>query len=302
VKVALTGASGFVGRPLVQGLLEAGHSVHVLVRNVEQALSHLPAGVTGAPFQAGAPLPAEALGGAEAVLHLAGEPVNQRWTHEGKRRIQDSRVEGTHAVVEAMKAAGTVRRLVSVSAVGYYGGARGAEPLMEESAPGTDFLAGVCVQWEAQAQRAREAGVSLAVARMGVVLHPEGGALHTMLPPFRMGAGGRVGSGKQYVSWIHRADAVAALRFLLEHPALEGPFNLTSPEPVTNTEFAHILAATLGRPSIMHVPAFVLKAALGEMAQMALEGQRVLPRRLTEAGFTPRFPRLEEALKDLLPS
>jgi len=301
VKVALTGASGFVGRPLVQGLLEAGHSVHVLVRNVEQALSQLPAGVTGAAFQAGAPVPPEALGGAEAVVHLAGEPVNQRWTHEGKRRIRDSRVEGTHGVVEALKAAGTVRRFVSVSAVGYYGGARGAEPLTEESAPGLDFLAGVCVQWEAQAQRAREAGVSLAVARMGVVLHPEGGALHTMLPPFRMGAGGRVGSGKQYVSWIHRADAVAALRFLLERPELEGPFNLTSPEPVTNTDFAHVLAATLGRPSIMHVPAFVLKAALGEMAQMALEGQRVLPRRLTEAGFTLRFPGLQEALKDLLP-
>ncbi|HLL05242.1 MAG TPA: TIGR01777 family oxidoreductase [Myxococcaceae bacterium] len=301
MKVALTGASGFVGRPLVQGLLEAGHSVHVLVRNVEQALSQLPAGVTGAAFQAGAPVPPEALGGAEAVVHLAGEPVNQRWTHEGKRRIRDSRVEGTHGVVEALKAAGTVRRFVSVSAVGYYGGARGAEPLTEESAPGLDFLAGVCVQWEAQAQRAREAGVSLAVARMGVVLHPEGGALHTMLPPFRMGAGGRVGSGKQYVSWIHRADAVAALRFLLERPELEGPFNLTSPEPVTNTDFAHVLAATLGRPSIMHVPAFVLKAALGEMAQMALEGQRVLPRRLTEAGFTLRFPGLQEALKDLLP-
>lgn len=301
MKVALTGASGFVGRPLVQGLLEAGHSVHILVRNVEQALSQLPAGVTGAAFQAGAPVPPEALGGAEAVVHLAGEPVNQRWTHEGKRRIRDSRVEGTHGVVEALKAAGTVRRFVSVSAVGYYGGARAAEPLTEESAPGVDFLAGVCVQWEAEAQRAREAGVSLAVARMGVVLHPEGGALHTMLPPFRMGAGGRVGSGKQYVSWIHRADAVAALRFLLERPELEGPFNLTSPEPVTNTDFAHALAATLGRPSIMHVPAFVLKAALGEMAQMALEGQRVLPRRLTEAGFTLRFPKLEEALKDLLP-
>jgi uncharacterized protein (TIGR01777 family) len=301
VKVALTGASGFVGRPLVQCLVEAGHSVHILVRNVEQTLSRLPPGVTGAAFKAGAPLKPEALGGAEAVLHLAGEPVNQRWTIEGKRRIRDSRVEGTRGVVEAMRAAGTVRRFVSISAVGYYGGARGAEPLTEESASGDDFLAGVCAQWEAEAQRAREAGPRVAIARMGVVLHPEGGALHTMLPPFRMGAGGRVGSGKQYVSWIHRADAVSALRFLLERPELEGPFNLTSPEPFTNTEFAHTLAATLGRPSIMHVPAFVLKAALGEMAQLVLEGQRVLPQRLTEAGFTFRFPRLTEALKDLLP-
>jgi hypothetical protein len=302
MKVALTGASGFLGPSLVQGLLEAGHTVHILVRNLEQALSKLPPGVTGARFQAGEPLPPESLAGAQAVLHLAGEPVNQRWSHEGKRRIRDSRVQGTRGVVEAMRAAGTVQRFVSVSAVGYYGGARAAEPLTEESAPGEDFLAGVCLEWEAEALRAREAGLRVAVARMGVVLHPEGGALHTMLPPFRMGAGGRVGSGKQYVSWVHRADAVAALRFLLENPALEGPFNVTSPEPVTNTEFAHVLAHTLGRPSIMHIPGFVLKAALGEMAQMALEGQRVLPRRMSEAGFTFRFPRLEEALKDLLPA
>jgi hypothetical protein len=193
-----------------------------------------------------------------------------------------------------------VRRFVSVSAVGYYGGAHGAEPLTEESAPGRDFLAGVCLDWEAEALRAREAGIRTAVARMGVVLHPEGGALHTMLPPFRMGAGGRVGSGKQYVSWIHRADAVAALRFLLEHPELEGPINVTSPEPLPNVEFAHTLAAVLGRPSVMHVPGFVLKATLGEMAMMVLEGQRVLPRRLTEAGFTFQFPQLEEALRHLL--
>jgi hypothetical protein len=302
MKVAVTGASGFLGSSLVQGLLEAGHTVHLLVRNVEQALSRLPAGVTGAGFQAGEPLAPEALAGAQAVLHLAGEPVNQRWTQEGKRRIRDSRVLGTRGVVEAMRAAGTVQRFVSVSAVGYYGGARGAEPLTEESPPGNDFLSGVCVAWEAEALRAREVGARVAVARLGVVLHPEGGALHTMLPQFRMGAGGRVGSGKQYVSWVHRADAVAALRFLLESPSLEGPFNLTAPEPVTNLEFAHVLAARLGRPSLMHIPGFVLKAALGEMAQIALEGQRVLPRRLTEAGFTFRFPRLEEALKDLLPS
>jgi hypothetical protein len=242
----------------------------------------------------------EALTGVQAVIHLAGEQVNQRWNQEGKARIRDSRVLGTRTVVEAMRAVGTVQRFVSASAVGYYGGAHGTEPLTEESAPGRDFLAQVCLAWEAEALRAREAGISTAVARMGVVLHPEGGALHTMLPPFRMGAGGRVGSGKQYVSWIHRADAVAALRFLLEHPELEGSINVTSPEPLPNAEFAHTLAALLGRPSVMHVPGFVLKAALGEMAMMVLEGQRVLPRRLTEAGFAFQFPRLEEALRHLL--
>jgi uncharacterized protein (TIGR01777 family) len=226
--------------------------------------------------------------------------VNQRWNPEGKARIRDSRVLGTRTVVDAMQAVGTVRRFVSVSAVGYYGGEHGAEPLTEESAPGRDFLAQVCLAWEAEALRAREAGIPTAVARMGVLLHPEGGALHSMLPPFRMGAGGRVGSGKQYVSWIHRADAVSALRFLLEHPELEGPINVTSPEPLPNAGLAHALGAALGRPSVMHVPGFVLKAAMGEMAMMVLEGQRVLPRRLTEAGFTFQFPRLEEALRHLL--
>jgi uncharacterized protein (TIGR01777 family) len=296
----MTGASGFVGTALVQGLLAAGHQIHILGRNLEQAFARLPAGVSGSVFRAGEPLAPEALTGVQAVLHLAGEPVNQRWSQEAKARIRDSRVLGTRALVEAMRAVGTVQRFVSVSAVGYYGGAHGAEPLTEESSPGRDFLAQVCLDWEAEALRARDAGIRTAVARMGVVLHPEGGALHTMLPPFRMGAGGRVGSGKQYVSWIHRADAVAALRFLLEHPELEGPINVTSPEPLLNVEFAHTLGAVLGRPSVMHVPGFVLKAALGEMAMMVLEGQRVLPRRLTEASFTFQFPRLEEALRHLL--
>jgi len=202
--------------------------------------------------------------------------------------------------VEAMKAAGTVERFVSTSAMGYYGGSQSAEPLTEESPPGKDFLSGVCQVWEEEALRAQASGIRTAVARMGLVMHPEGGALHAMLPPFRMGAGGRVGSGKQYVSWIHRADAVAGLRFLLEQPQCEGPFNVTAPEPVTNAEFAHSLATVLGRPSIMHVPGFVLKAALGEMAMVVLEGQRMLPRRLTEAGFSFRFTQVEEALRELL--
>lgn len=300
MKVALTGASGFLGPRLVQGLLEAGHTVHVLVRNPEQALERLPQGVTAATFRAGEPLPAESLAGAQAVIHLAGEPINQRWTHEAKQRIRDSRVQGTRALVEAMKGAGTVQRFVSTSAVGYYGGGHGAEPLTEQSAPGKDFLAGVCQAWEAEALSAREAGIRTVVARMGVILHPEGGALHTMLPPFRMGAGGRIGSGKQYVSWVHREDAVAALRFLLEHPELEGPINVTAPEPLPNAEFAHTLGTVLGRPSVMHVPGFVLKAAMGEMAMVALEGQRVVPQRLTESGFTFHFPQLEPALRQLL--
>jgi len=300
MKVAVTGGSGFLGTGFVQCLLGRGHDVHVLARNVERALSKLPEGVTGSYYDTVTPLSPDALANAEAVVHLAGEPVAQRWTREAKHRIQDSRVMGTRILVEAMKGAGTVKRFVSASAIGYYGGTRGAEPLMEESPPGDDFLSQVCRGWEAEALRAREAGIRTALVRMGVVLHPEGGALHKMLPPFRMGAGGPVGSGKQYVSWVHREDALDLLLFVLEHPTLEGPVNATAPEPVANEVFAHALGHALGRPSVMHVPAFVLKAAMGEMAKVALEGQRVLPRRAQEAGFTFRHPTLEAALKDLL--
>lgn len=300
MKVAVTGATGFIGKALVQRLLAHGHEVHVLTRNVERALDRLPAGVTGAAWDAQAPLPPEALAGAEAVIHLAGESVAQRWTEHSKQRIRDSRVAGTRMLVEALRAAGTVKHFVSTSAIGYYGGTRGAEPLNEESSPGNDFLAGVCRAWEAEAWRAREGGVRTSVARIGVVLHPEGGALHKMLPPFRMGAGGRVGSGKQYVSWVHRDDAVEALVRVLEDARLEGPVNVVAPGSVTNADFAHILGEVLHRPAVMHMPGFMLKAALGEMAKVALEGQRVVPRRLLDAGFTFRFPELHAALKDLL--
>ena len=300
MKVAVTGASGFLGTGLVQRLLARGYGVHVLARNVERALSRLPAGVTGSYFDATTPLSPDALAGAEAVVHLAGEPVAQRWTKEAKHRIHDSRVVGTRVLVQAMKDAGTVKRFVSASAIGYYGGTRGAEPLTEESSPGDDFLAQVCRGWEAEALGARVAGIRTAVVRMGVVLHPEGGALHKMLPPFRMGAGGPVGSGKQYVSWVHREDALDLLLFVVEHPSLEGPVNATAPEAVTNEAFAHALGHALGRPSLMHVPAFMLKAAMGEMAKVALEGQRVLPKRAQEAGFSFRYPELEAALKDVL--
>jgi hypothetical protein len=301
MKVALTGASGFLGSTLVQRLLERGHQVHVLVRHVERTLDKLPAGVTGAPFDATTPLPAEALAGAEAVIHLAGESVAQRWTEHAKERIRESRVVGTRMLVDAAKEAGTVRHLVSASAVGYYGGRHGAEVLTEEAAPGDDFLAGVCRAWESEALRARDAGLRTAVLRTGVVLHPEGGALHKMLPLFRMGTGGRVGSGKQYVSWIHRDDWMAVVLRVLEDARLEGVLNVTAPEPVTNADFAHVLGEVLHRPAVMHVPGFVVKAAMGEMAKVALEGQRVVPQRLLEAGFQFRFPDLRAALHDLLP-
>ncbi|QSQ11105.1 TIGR01777 family oxidoreductase [Myxococcus landrumensis] len=300
MKVAVTGATGFLGVGVVQGLLSQGHHVHVLARDVPKALERLPPGVTGAAYDTGKAISPEALAGAEAVLHLAGEPVAQRWNAEAKRRIHDSRVQGTRLLVEAAKAAGTVKRFVSASAIGYYGGTREAEPLTEESSPGDDFLARVCMEWEAEASRARAANIATAVVRMGVVLHPEGGALHKMLPPFRIGAGGPVGSGRQYVSWIHREDAQALLCFVLGNTQEQGPFNATAPQPVTNAAFAHALGHALGRPSVIHIPAFVVKAAMGEMAKVVIEGQRVLPSRAQKAGFTFRFPEVEGALRHLL--
>ncbi|CAM4340377.1 TIGR01777 family oxidoreductase [Corallococcus exiguus] len=300
MRVTCTGATGFLGPGLVQGLLEAGHTVHVLSRNVEHALGRLPAGVTGSYFDGSTPLSPDALAGAEGVVHLAGEPVDQRWTHEAKHRIHLSRVEGTRVLVEAMKQAGSVRHFVCASAVGFYGGARAGQTLTEEDPPGDDFLAHVCQDWEAQALRAEEAGIRTVRLRIGVVLHPAGGVLHRMLPVFRMGAGAKVGNGQQYVSWVHREDLFQLMRFALEHTAMSGPVNATSPEPVTNATFAHMLGAVLERPAALSVPGVVLKARFGEMARVALEGQRVMPRRALEAGFQFRYPDLTGALRDLL--
>ncbi|MCY1074200.1 TIGR01777 family oxidoreductase [Archangium lansingense] len=299
MKVALTGASGFLGPLFVQRLLEKGHNVHVLARDVKRALGRLPQGVTGAVFDAATPLSPDALAGVEAVVHLAGEPVAQRWTVQARQRIYDSRVVGTRLLVEAMRAAGTVRHFVSASAIGYYGD-RGAEPLTESSPPGDDFLAQVCRDWEAEAQQAATADIRTVMARIGVVVHPEGGALKQVLPVFRLGVGGKMGSGQQYMSWVDREDTLGLLLFALEHPKLTGPLNVTAPEPVTNAEFARLLGTVLHRPAVLPVPAFVLKAVMGEMSEAVLGGQRVLPRRALEAGYRFQHPELPETLRALL--
>lgn len=300
MKVALTGASGFLGPHLVRRLQERGHAVHVLARDVPRTLGRLPSGVTGSFFDASTPLSPDALAGAEAVVHLAGEPVAQRWTEKARRRIHDSRVVGTRLLVEAMKGAGTVKRFVSAAAIGYYGMDRGAEPLTEASAPGDDFLAHVCRDWETEALQADAAGIPTVVPRIGVVLHPEGGALKQLLPTFRLGLGGRMGSGQQYMSWVHRDDTLGLLLFALEQEDLRGPLNVTAPEPVTNADFARTLGRTLGRPSVMWVPGFALKLALGEMSEVVLGGQRVLPQGARAAGYSFQYPELSGALRNLL--
>lgn len=300
MRVAVTGATGLLGPSLVQGLLQGGHEVVVLARQVGRALAQLPAGVQGVVWEAGQAVEPQGLEGVEAVVHLAGEPVAQRWTEEARRRIRASRVEGTRGLVEALRAVGSVRHLLSASAVGYYGSARGAEPLTEESAPGEDFLAEVCREWEAEARVAQAAGVRTVVLRIGVVLHPEGGALKQVLPVFRLGLGGRLGTGQQYMSWVHREDTVGMMLWALEQTQVAGPVNVVAPQPVTNAEFTQVLGQVLGRPTLMAVPRLALRAVYGDMSQVVLGGQRVLPRRAQEAGYRFKHPALEGALRSLL--
>ncbi len=247
------------------------------------------------------PPPDDSLRDAEAVLNLAGEPVAQRWNAEVKRRIRDSRVSGTRHLVEGI--ARQTRKpavLISASATGFYG-SRGDAPLDETSAPGSDFLAEVCVEWEREAFAAQVLGLRVAAIRTGLVLDPRGGALKKMLPPFRLGVGGRLGDGKQWTPWVHLDDLAAIYLFALEN-AVSGPLNGTAPNPVTNTDFTRALAAALHRPAIFPVPKPALKILFGEMSEILFNSQRVLPRQTEAAGFQFRFPKLDAALHHLLGS
>ena len=229
-------------------------------------------------------------------MHLAGEPIAQRWTREVRERIQSSRVAGTGAVVDAMmRAQHRPSVLISASAIGYYG-SRGDEELTEDSAPGDDFLARLGVEWEHEAEKFAGRVVKL---RIAMVLGP-GGALKKMLPPFRMGMGGRIGDGRQWVSWIHLEDLVSLIRFAIENAVVSGPMNASAPEPVRNAEFTEQLARAVHRPAILPIPKFALRILFGEMAQVVLASQRVLPKAAHKAGFGFRFPRLGDALRDIV--
>ena len=239
-----------------------------------------------------------ALDGIDAVVHLAGESIVGRWTPEKKDAIRQSRVRGTRILAEAMaQSANPPKTLVCASAIGYYGD-RGDEILTESSAPGHDFLAEVCEEWEAAAEPALKKNIRVVFMRLGVVLSSEGGALSKMLTPFRMGVGGVIGNGKQYWSWIGLDDVVGAIQFALETPALRGPVNLVAPVPVTNREFTTALGRVLHRPTIFPLPGFVAKMLLGEMADaLLLASARVLPEKLKAAGFVYRHPDLDGALQ-----
>jgi uncharacterized protein (TIGR01777 family) len=303
MRVAVTGATGLIGQTLVKALADRGDQVVALSRDAERARQALGDRVEAHswPNPTGAPPPEAALAGADAVVHLLGEPVAQRWSDEAKERIRRSRVDGTRSLVQGLLAVAPDRRpavLVSQSASGFYG-PRGDEELTEDAPAGDDFLAGVVVGWEGEATRAA-AELRVALTRTGVVLSPEGGALAKMLPFFRLGVGGPVAGGRQYVPWIHLDDVVGALMFCLDNAGAAGPVNLAAPNPVTNAELSRTLGRVLNRPAVLPVPAFALKLLYGEMAQIVVTGQRVVPARLNQLGYEFRHPDLEAALRDVL--
>jgi uncharacterized protein (TIGR01777 family) len=297
MNITISGASGFIGRRLLKVLGGAGHSLHVLSRH---AGTNLPNGMRLSVWDPakGAP-PRESLENADVVVHLAGEPVAQRWTAGAKARIRESRVTGTRHLVEALAALPRKpAALVCASAIGYYGD-RGDEVLDESAAAGTGYLPEVCVAWEREAVAAEAVGLRVVRVRIGLVLDPRGGAFQRMLPPFRLGIGGRLGSGQQWMSWIHLSDLAELFRFAIENP-VRGVLNGVAPAPVRNAEFTRHLAGALRRPAIFPVPTLGLKLLFGEMAQVLVESQRVLPRAAEAAGFRFRYPELGPALADLL--
>jgi len=303
MRVLITGATGTIGLALADALTARGDQVVALSRDPERGQRVLGDGVEVHPWPdpEGAPPPAEALAGADAVVNLLGEPVAQRWTDTAKQRIRDSRVRGTRAVVAALKqlpAEGRPRALISQSATGYYG-PRGDAPLDEQASPSDDFLAEVVVAWEQEAAAA-ESAMRVVRTRTGVVLSSSGGALAKMLPFFKLGIGGPVAGGQQYVPWIHLDDVVGGLVHCLDSEEASGPVNLTAPEPVTNAELSRALGHVLGRPAVLPVPGMAVKLLYGEMAEIVTTGQRAIPARLRELGYSFRHPAIELALKDVL--
>ena len=305
MRVVITGGSGLIGRAVAASLAAEGNDVVVLSRDPARVRG-LPAGVRAAHWDGRSAAGWETLlEGRSAVINLAGEAIAAgRWTEERKRRIRASRVDAGRAVVDAVRLAAAEGRapavVVQASGIGYYGDT-GDQEIGEDHPPGGDFLAEAAIAWEASTAEVETLGIRRVVLRTGVVLDRAGGALAKMLPLFRLGLGGPLGNGRQWFPWIHMADEVGAILFLLATAAASGPFNLCAPRPIQNRDFARALGHQLHRPSILPAPAPALRLALGELAEALLTGQRAHPRRLLAAGYTFRHPDLPEALADLLP-
>jgi uncharacterized protein len=304
-RVTVTGATGLIGRRLIAALQARGGQVTVLSRDPTRARAELDEVEAVAWEPLSEPAPVEALAGRDAVVHLAGEPVAQRWSANAKRAIRESRVTGTRNLLaglghaEQAEIGGRPRTLISSSAIGYYG-SRGEEPLDEDAPPGRDFLARVCVEWEAEAARARALGMRVVQVRTGVVLDRRGGALAKMLPPFRLGLGGPVAGGRQYVSWIHVEDLIGLMLRALADERWTGPINATAPEPVSNRDFSRALGAALHRPALLPVPGVLLRMLYGDMAEIVTTGARVVPAKPLVLGYEFSHPALPEALRTAL--
>ena len=293
-RVLVSGASGLIGTALVPTLEARGFSITRLVRRLGSRDSDI-------EWDPTKPLRPELVSGFDAVIHLAGEPVMGLWTDAKRARIRDSRVLSTAHLSEALaKTQQPPRIFISGSAAGYYGD-RGDEVLREDSPSGEGFLPEVCRQWEAATNPAEDEGIRTAHIRTGIVLSADGGALRAMLPNFKLGLGGKIGSGRQWMSWIHMQDHIGAIHHILDHELIQGPVNLVAPSPVRNSEFTETLAKALSRPGVLGVPAFALRLILGEMAQeILLASQRVEPARLIESGFKFRYQDLQSALRNIL--
>lgn len=300
MKVAITGATGFVGSRLVEQLQAKGDQPLILTRNRDAGLKAFPnvEVVAYTPTESGDWQ--EAISGCDAVVHLAGEPIAEsRWTAKQKQEIINSRQLGTQKIVEAIKKANPKPKvLVNASAIGFYGTSETAS-FDETSASGSDFLAEVCQKWEAEAQKVKDLDVRMVILRLGIVLG-NGGALAKMIPPFKLFAGGPLGTGKQWFSWIHRDDLVNLIIEALTRSDLEGVLNATAPNPVRMSELCQTLGDVLSRPSWLPVPSFALEALLGEGAQIVLEGQQVLPKRAISSGFKYQYPTLKQALAEIV--
>ncbi|HEY9896687.1 MAG TPA: TIGR01777 family oxidoreductase [Candidatus Sericytochromatia bacterium] len=305
MKVAVTGATGFVGSRLIERLQADGHTVVALTRNPERALQMFPAAVFPQVEAVGyTPTKIgdwqQSLSGCDGVVNLAGEPIAEsRWTPERKQMILNSRKLGTQTLVAAIaQATPKPSVLVNASAIGYYGTSETAT-FDETSAPGADFLAQVCQEWEAAAQMVEQDGVRLVILRIGIVLG-DGGALAKMIPSFKLFAGGPIGTGKQWFSWIHREDLVSLILQALTNTNISGIYNATAPNPVSMAEFANTLGSLLKRPSWLPVPSFALEALLGDGAKVVLEGQQVLPKRTQATGFQYQYPTVTQAVTEIL--
>lgn len=298
MNILITGATGLIGRPLVDVLLRQKHTLTILSRSPRDSKPGVryvvwnPADETGIVPE---------VDGVDAVINLAGEPIAaKRWTRKQKGKIVTSRANATQIIAHSIQSARKKPSvLINASAVGFYG-AHGNESVTEESGAGNDFLADVCKAWEAHALRVLDFGVRVVRLRIGVVLAKEGGALKMMLPPFQLGLGGWLGKGNQWLPWVHLEDVVRLISFCLENSKAEGAVNATASQPVTNKAFSMVLAQVLHRPCFAPVPAFALKLLLGEMSGLLLTGARVLPKKAAELGFTFKFPDLRNALEDLL--